>query len=179
MFRTLIFLISTLPAISMADTSTNLQSTAKVDPTCIIGTTDVDAGLLQDSNLITFRNYPGKLQMVNSKLSLRCTKNTIIDIKQNGGNNFDGNSNYLKTPNSKLMIPYSVYTDYITDYSKFSVLFPANNNHIHPSKSIVIRSLTEDTFDINFAFGLYFPTSTTRYFAPGVYKDTVNYQVGF
>lgn len=179
MLRFFLLLIATLPAISIADTSTNLKSTAKVDSTCIIGTTDIDAGLLQDSNLILFRNYPGKLQMVNSQLSLRCTKNTVIAIKQNGGNNFDGNSNYLKTPNSNLMIPYSVYTDYITGNSNFSVLIPANNNHIHPSKNITIKNLTEDTFNVSFSFGLYFPTGTTRYYAPGVYKDTLTYQVSF
>ena len=169
-----------MPILSIAGNNTGLiQSTAKIDPTCLISTNDVNVGIINDEDLVSFRQFTQKVKIAESKLNLKCTKHTNILIYQNGGIYFDGNANYLKHTTLNQFLLYAFHTEDLISNSDFTITRVPENNHIHRNRYIQITNSHGNNFNINFKIAIFFPLNTAKQYAPGIYSDTVTYNVYF
>lgn len=156
-----------------------MKTSANIENSCLITTGDVNFGVLSDNDLVTFRTYPGKLILKDSKLDIHCTKDTTIDVQQNTGLYYDGNANYLKHSTYSNLIPYAFYTDKVLTNEYFTVVKSPNNNHLRLGNSLTIKTKTSEQFYLNIIVGLYSARGDVKEFRAGDYADTVVYTLSF
>ena len=171
-----LLLLSLISSVSYASTG-DIRVQANVQAGCELSVSDADFGVVKKDELVPLRSYFGKFKIITNSLELQCSQGVNASITQDGGRDYDGNSNYIKgTKVAAQYIPYAVYTDFLAP-SKYVIT--SNPGNITPSKALGIRALTMEKFSVDFAFALYFQGDSYMTYAPDDYKDVISYSVAF